>query len=280
MRSILLLLLVGGGTIYVDGASTGNTGVVDKGADNLNSLAFNQTTIIKEFREENAALLTDNYLRSDAHIIGLLRANKLNKEKATKHLKEILSWRSKNQIEKLGEEPYNPKMQKLFPFRVETFTKDGCPVLELDWGKWSMSDYYLSESFLRDAIKDLTRHSRQVWEKTRRAVKNSPCDQAVFLIDIDGFSMKNIAQPNSINTVIDMCLTVDGKYPNLYKTIVETRANSDFSSFLKFAKQYLGPTGAIMEVFTDAEAEQAKQYIDSFNVDRSTLSKAYYGTKG
>jgi len=137
----------------------------------------------------------------------------------------------------------------------------------------------LNEPFLRDAIKDMNRHQTQIWEKLRRAVKGSPCDQGVFLVNIDGFEMKNVAQTNAVTALIDIMLTMDGKYTGLYKGIACIRSNPNFVSLLKFLKQYLGTTGAIIEVFSDAEAEQAKQYMDSLNVDRSTLSKDYYGTK-
>jgi len=251
-----------------------------KNLEILNNLAFNKTELIIQFRADNAALLTNDYLRSDSYIFGLFRANKMDKELAAEALKETVDWRSENQIDKLGEAPYDPKLADLFPLRLNSFTKEGCPVLEWDFGKWLVADYYLNQTYLRDVIKDFDKYQTQMWEKTRRAVIGlmPKCEQAVLLANIEGFEMKNIDDAKAVPALIDMMITLDGRYTNVLKTLICIKANPDFVTLIKFLAPYLGITRESMEIFFEADAEKAKVYIDNY-IDRSTLSKPYYGTK-
>lgn len=244
-------------------------------------LTSEEKLLVKEFASEYGNLLTDDYLRSDALITGLLRGSHWDLISASKMLNRILAWRFENHIDELGKSKMDSNLCQLFPFRINATTKEGCPVLEMDFGQWNVAHYILSHPSINDATKSFSQYTTQMWEKARSTTKNiSPkCDQTIILVDLNGFSENNIDQPNVTDSVIQIAKTVENYYPNLIKTIICINSPPDLVLLMATLMPYVSETPIPFTFYIPAQEDKARRHIYSY-VDPQQLSPRYLGQRG
>jgi len=192
--------------------------------------------------------LTDDYMRSDNHIIGLLRANQWKISTASKFLKKVLRWRNFNKMDALGEAEANFDMLAQFPYKLNGVTLDGCPVLDIYAGLWKFADFFESAEFVRDATKSLNVHESQMVEKLRLAVKKlSPkCDQGIVIVDVKDFEMRNIATPHVIGMIAKFATDFEIYYGNILKSLSFINTPPEFLSIVNIIKTSMGHTGKLI----------------------------------
>uniref|UniRef100_A0A6A7FYP6 SEC14-like protein 5 n=2 Tax=Hirondellea gigas TaxID=1518452 RepID=A0A6A7FYP6_9CRUS len=162
---------------------------------------------------------------SDTTLLRFLRARDFHLEKSREMLSQSLSWRKRNQVDKIiSEYKPNPVLVQYFPGGWHYHDKWNRPLFLLRMGQMDVKGLVKSageESLLQHTLAICEEGLRLTEEATRRC--NRPITTWTLLIDLEGLNMRHLWRPG-IRTLLTLIELVENNYPETMSHVLIIRA--------------------------------------------------------
>ncbi|CAG7729811.1 unnamed protein product [Allacma fusca] len=175
---------------------------------------------LKKFRPLAANLCHHPEQMRDENLLQWLRARDCNIKAAEEMLRKAMLWRQKNKIDEILAWQAPSEFVSQYPYDMDGEDKEGYPVFLVPLGRWDIRRAYESghQKLMRQYIDQLL---ERALEKARMKNLTDPgskyVNQAVFIWDLDGLTMRQMTSTGMIDVCLDICKNLENHYPEIMK---------------------------------------------------------------
>ncbi|CAL8109311.1 unnamed protein product [Orchesella dallaii] len=178
-----------------------------------------QKIALDKFKARVLPILPDAYMKEDIYLIRWLRAKQFDVNQAEEFLRENLKWRKANQMEKIHSEDFSDIVTD-YPVYVDTFDKNGAPVITAIAGSWDLRKAHLSgestrlHRFLDKTMDEAAMKVREAQSQGKNVTRFH------FLLNLDGFNLVQHGCPRCFLGIISFIQSYENHFPGLTDKIV------------------------------------------------------------
>lgn len=124
------------------------------------------------------------------------------------------------------------EIQKWFPYYLAGHDENGCPLYILEYGKWNFVEALARGEGGPANVKELIwTYLQQFVYRTSRDGNANGTQGLGFIVDWDGFSLTNYADPNAIDLALRQFTAVNDIYQVLnYAIFINSKSNHNHLS--------------------------------------------------
>ncbi|CAG7728707.1 unnamed protein product [Allacma fusca] len=247
----------------------------------------NVPTALAELKEAIKDIIHEDALfEDDFYLLRWLKATKFNVKKAEKKLRKTGKWRKEIDMATLSKETFPDKLMDDVPIFVDTVTKDGAAVASLQAGLMD-----IPRLFKEWGREKLVRHLMQAFGQAEsvllfldhRKYDGQPLTEnsvngAVFLIDADKLSAKDMSSLDVIQTVTEVCKKLKKYFPLLACKLIAVNCTPVVDVVLKIARTILEKANLKFEIYGKEEKSKWHEALQA-QIPVHLLRENFGGTR-
>ncbi|CAG7824057.1 unnamed protein product [Allacma fusca] len=197
---------------------------------------------LSKFRSVISDLNLDPEQSSEHHLIRWLRARDLNVQQASEMLRKSLQWRKDNKIDQVSTWEPPASFQQDYPYDVNGFDRDGCPLLLIPWGRWD-----IRKAVQADQKDEYIRYVDQMVDKAfsimclqnKNRPLNNPITQLSIISDLEGYSLRQMTSKGTVDCIMEATRRLEANYPEILKASYTINTPKLFSVLFALVKPLL-----------------------------------------
>ncbi|ODM93185.1 SEC14-like protein 2 [Orchesella cincta] len=200
-----------------------------------------------------------------------------NVDDAERFLKDDLRWRKSTKIDKLRLEDF-ADIASSYPVHIDTYDKNGAPVITAISGQWDLRQAHLSgqgqraQLFLDKVMDEAANQVRRAQHEGKNVTRFH------FLLNLDGFNLVQHGCPRCFIGILTFLRSYESHFPGLTDRIVIFNAPQTLQTLRPLVRSAIsGHTRRHLKLFGTNKAEWQK-YLLEF-IDKDQLTEDFGGTR-
>ncbi|CAL8068084.1 unnamed protein product [Orchesella dallaii] len=246
--------------------------------DESEPLSDDQKFVIEKLKAEVGPKLPHSYIKEDEYLIKWLEARNFDVQEAEKMLLADLRWRKSNNIDNLQVDNDFPDLLEDYPVQIDTFDKNGAPVITAFVGDWDLRNVHLTGKaprlllFLDKMMDDAAKIVRKS-QKEGKAVRGFH-----VLLNLEGFNTVQHGCHKCVLGIVRLLQSYENHFPGLVDKIVIFNAPPTIEAIAPLIKKSItSDLDRHIKVFGSNKAAW-KQYLNQF-IDEDQLPEDFGGSR-
>ncbi|CAL8068094.1 unnamed protein product [Orchesella dallaii] len=249
----------------------------DNAADEDLIITKSQKDALDKFKSRVLPILPRNYMKEDVYLIRWLRAKDFKIDEAERFLKADLKWRKSTKIETLRLEDFSD-ISSDYPVYVDTYDKNGAPVITAIAGQWNLRTVHLSgladraQLFLDKVMDGAAAQVRRVQTEGKNVTR------FLFLLNLEGFNLVEHGCPRCFLGIVTFLQSYESHFPGLTDKIVIFNAPPTVQAVRPIVRQAISThTRRHIKIFGSNKVEWRRYLLDF--IDEDQLTEDFGGTR-
>ncbi|CAL8068092.1 unnamed protein product [Orchesella dallaii] len=239
-------------------------------------LTLKQKQALDAFKYRISPILPHDYMKEDIYLVRWLRARNFNIPQAEDMLKTHLRWRKATNMDRLRMKDFADISSK-YPVYVDTFDKNGAPVIIAANGQWDLREAHLTGNgqrlllFIDKAMDEAASLIRKAQQEGKNVTRFH------WVLNQEGFNLIQHGCPRCFLSIVHFLNSYENNFPGLMDKLIVINAPRSIQVVAPIVRATSSTFESRVQLFSTNKAEWVK-YLLEF-IDEDQLTEEYGGSR-